>query len=193
MPEVTRHPPPTDEDDRRALVRKRLDEGYPRLQSGVKAIALKAGIRDGNEIDELFGEMVQEVIEQAHKYDPARELVPWALGFLRPLLKNRTRQQARRPVPFSDVSRLGEDHLLAQLENARQTRSGPDPDALHEWLRQLPDQDRAVIQARYFDGHTGIELAQAIGAPSRIAVALRLHRALQRLRTIAERDCGGAS
>ncbi len=192
MPDAARHPPPPNATpDLGALLRQRLERDYARLRAAVHGVGRKRGLRDVAALDDLLGEVVKQVLEQAHKYDPARSAVPWAMGFVPHILLQRgaEQQRRRRVVPASDLGWESDDRLFDALDRAG--RAPKEHLEVHRWLEQLGKTDREILRRRYFDGLTGAALAVAVGVSSHAARA-RLTRALQRLRKIAHAEGGPA-
>lgn len=81
----------------------------------------------------------------------------------------------------------GEERLLKELAEARQTV--PDPDAamlargFAEAMKSLPDEQRTIVQLKLWDGLTFDEIAEAQGIPLNTA-ASRYRYALEKLRTL---------
>lgn len=60
-----------------------------------------------------------------------------------------------------------------------------DARAIRELLHRLPDNQQAVIRARFYEGKTFREIARAFGCPLNTALA-RLHEGLKKLRQLWE-------
>jgi RNA polymerase sigma-70 factor (ECF subfamily) len=189
MPDAARHPPPHDVSDLRALLQKRLERDMADLRNAVRAIGFSQGLRSQTELDDLLGEIVKQVLEKAHNYDPARSAVAWAVGFVRHILLQRLERQGRlrREVNASDLAAASDTELFDKLQHA--TESPADHPEVHVWLERLNEPDRELLRRRYFDGLTTAELAVALTI-SPEAVRTRLVRATRRLRQIAQAEGG---
>jgi RNA polymerase sigma-70 factor (ECF subfamily) len=90
------------------------------------------------------------------------------------------RKEKRLPAQVDDLTLLGlmagGDDPTAAADDARQVR---------ELLALLPDQQRAVITARVFEGKKFREVAAALGCPLNTALA-RMHDGLKKLRQLWE-------
>ncbi len=189
MPDAARHPPPSPTADPRALVRQRLEREYANLRTAVHAVGLRRGLRDPAARDDLLSEVIRQVLEKAHKYDPARSIVPWVMGFVPFVLAQRTAAEQRqlRVAPVTNLGPECDEALFDALDRA--SRAPGQYSEVHEWLEQLSPTDQEILRRRYFDGLSGAALATAVGA-SVAASRARLSRALQRLRTIAYAEGG---
>jgi RNA polymerase sigma factor (sigma-70 family) len=146
-----------------------------------------------NEIPDILGEVAKQVIEKAESYDADRPFVPWVLGFVGYILATRQRKEAkaRKQVPLSQLDSETNTAFWEKLTSHGKSKAEEIRRDLAEWLAELGEQDRRIIEARYFQNFDGRELAEAIGANSIGAARVRLCRALDRLRRIALRE-GGA-
>jgi RNA polymerase sigma-70 factor (ECF subfamily) len=89
--------------------------------------------------------------------------------------KLRPRSADEPAVAFPDPNPSGED-LAEQRDQARRLR---------ELVGQLPTQQRAVIEARIYEGKRYREIAADLGCPLNTALA-RMHEGLKRLRLLWE-------
>lgn len=189
MPDPARHPPPLSESDLRDLLRQRLERHGAELREIIWAIGRKRGLHDAAALDDLLGEVVKQVLEQARKYDPSRSVVPWAVGFVANIFLQRGERQARGrcETNATDLGSEGERIVFEALDRA--SRSPGEHNEVHAWLQQLHESDQEVIRRRFFDGLSGPALAVALGV-SPPASRARLCRAVQRLRKIAQAEGG---
>ncbi|MBW3600906.1 MAG: hypothetical protein KY475_27020 [Planctomycetes bacterium] len=190
MSKATRHPPPI-EDDPRALVRERLNGELAAIRDGVAVAARSAGIYDETGVDDLLGEVVRQVMEQAGKYDAGRAVVPWAMGFLKNILAERRRKRSRRSreIAAADLS-VDADVLFEGLQAAAQKQAVAGELDPHRWLQKLSEPDRHIIVCRFFQDLRGAALAVAIGADTPGAARTQVCRALKKLREIAHAEGG---
>lgn len=155
-------------------------------------------------VEELAREAVQialeNVIKKAHVFDPSRPASPWLKAFIynavRTLQKRENKQARMRLVGDVNVQRhrdeeydLTDEDLFAFLGKADGRVEAHEEDPWLEWIREYatPD-DSAVVELRY-QGYTGEALARELSNRlgrqlSTGAAALRLHRAIERLRAL---------
>ncbi len=142
---------------------------------------------DSAEAQDAAQETFIRAYRTLERFDPSRPMRPWLLSITANLSRNRLRSLgrylsalrrfgSRDPAPAAQVESLS----LAQIE----------AQSLWQAVRQLDPNDQQVIYLRYFLDLPVEETALAIQAAEG-TVKSRLHRALQRLRAIIERDYPG--
>ena len=106
---------------------------------------------------------------------------PWLLRIVANEARNRRRSADRRAgLAIRAAVRSGGDTAVADSPES-EVLAAETRDQLHAALRELRDEDREVIGARYFLELSEAEAAEALGIP-RGTVKSRLSRALARLR-----------
>lgn len=132
----------------------------------------------GNAADahDAVQEALLQIMHSAHRYDPARPFAPWLARHVHDACC-RLRWRARRA--------WAREQAVAQP-----TASAPGESLDHETVRAsvaaLPERDRAAIELHYWAGLSQAETARELGV-SENALAVRLHRARERLRGLLER------
>ncbi|MCA9072963.1 MAG: sigma-70 family RNA polymerase sigma factor [Planctomycetaceae bacterium] len=194
-PEITQHPPPHTESDSSGIVRRLLEAHLPEIQLALRAIIIKSKAWREDEIADVLGEVAKQVIQKADDYDPNRKFVPWVLGFAGYVLKARQRQRGKaiRQRPMSQLAPGANEAFWDEFVSTHQTEIEENRLRLDGWLDELDEDDRQVIELRFFHNYDGQELAEAIGAGSSGAARVRLCRAMKRLRRIAMGEEGGAA
>lgn len=130
-------------------------------------------------------DLVQQAFLQLHRarrdFDPAQKLRPWLFTIAVNLKREYFRRAKRRPerpleavLVEPTVPALG----VAQVD-ARRT--------LERVLRDLPPDQREVIELHWFDGLDFPEVAEVVGATVS-AVKVRAHRGYLRLRQVLGED-----
>ena len=90
--ESMRHPSPQKStSDALSRVSGLWQKHHVEIRHGVTAMGIGAGLRYGSEIDELLSDMSQQVLQRSAKYDPTRRFIPWVMGFVPYVLKQRAR------------------------------------------------------------------------------------------------------
>jgi RNA polymerase sigma-70 factor (ECF subfamily) len=113
--------------------------------------------------------------------DVPAEARPWLFGVARRVIAGQLRSEARR------------DALAARLRGAREEKSSDvaetiaDRDEVLTAFAALRERDREVLRLVAWDGLTPVEAAEVLDV-TRLAFAVRLHRARRRLRRTLERD-----
>jgi RNA polymerase sigma factor (sigma-70 family) len=121
-----------------------------------------------------------------NKFDERRRFGPWLLSIvyheaLNLLRADRTRWAFwQRQPKRADTGESVESLALVQVEHQQ----------LWEALNRLKDDDRAVLILGYLMGYGEAETAEVLGV-KRGTVKSRKHNALQRLRTLVEREFPG--
>jgi RNA polymerase sigma-70 factor, ECF subfamily len=140
------------------------------------------------------GDVAQEAFIRAFRalgrFDLDRPFRPWLLSITANLARNRRRSLGRY---FAAVRRL----VGASSDPAAAVAAAPAaaPASAQNWLagtlwdavRRLSSADQEVIYLRYYLGLSEAEMAAALDTAAG-TVKSRLHRALARLRTLAERE-----
>lgn len=146
------------------------ERGEPLLRTA----ALLAGGTDTGE--DLLQEALERVLRHWDRIDGNPE------GYLRRTLYHLAadgwrRQSAwRRRLPLLAAGRVPQPDRIAEVDLR---------DAMVRLLRQLPPRQRAAIVARYWEGLTEAETAQAMGC-SAGTVKSAISRGLRRLRELSE-------
>jgi len=134
----------------------------------------------GNETmaEDLVQDVFMEVWRRAHAFDASRGSVrTWLLVRLRSRALDRLRSaKHRREVTMHEVA------PREPVPAAEDPELSPDRALVREALRQLPDDQRLVIELSYFHGLSSSEIAEQMGSPlgtvkSRTAAALGKLRA----------------
>jgi RNA polymerase sigma factor (sigma-70 family) len=134
---------------------------------------------------EVLHEAVREALAQASRYDVSRSATAWVRGIAARLLLSRRRADARaRRCVTTTV--LGDEAWESALQGLC---IGPaDPAVagrldLEQALARISADERQAVEARYYQGLSGIDLARALGVATAGAAHVRVCRALQALRS----------
>ncbi len=142
-----------------------------RYAASVHAYLLRhSGNRE--DADDLLQETWVRVARSAKSFDTARRFRSWIYG----IATNLARDLFRR--------RMTKERALRTLAMDPPAAPGADPadrGELRERIAQLPENMRAVLLLRYFEGMNEAEMADALEIP-RGTVKSRLHAALRELR-----------
>jgi RNA polymerase sigma factor (sigma-70 family) len=179
----------TDEPGCAARIRAAIKEGHESMLRSIAVLVAKSA-RDLRwpEVMEmaadLLHEAVEEALEHAKSFDPARSPTAWVRGIAAKLLLSRRRAQSRasRCIP---AAVLGEEAWAAAL----QEHCTGSTDAvvarrldLEQALTRISALERQTLEFRYYQGLDGEELAAALGVTTRGAARVRVCRALHALR-----------
>ncbi len=127
--------------------------------------------------EDLTSEVFASVITSIRHYEErGLSFEAWLFRIARARLADHFRQQQRRPaqVPLDDWEWPDEDEL----------DDGPDP-ALRQALMSLSANEREVVLLHFGSGLDHAQMA-AVLHTSPVAIRVRLHRALRKLREILE-------
>jgi len=134
---------------------------------------------------EVLHEAIREALTQASRFDRSRSATAWIRGIAARLLLSRRRADARaRRCVTATV--LGEEAWESALQGLRTGPADPVIAArrdLEQALGRISADERRALEARYYRGLDGNDLAQALGAPNAGAARVRVCRALQVLRS----------
>lgn len=156
------------------------DRALQRELPWLQALARKLAREDGDDL-------AQDTWIRAREHAPVRgdRLRPW----LARVLRNNQRMQRR-----SARARERREQNVPQREPAMTAESIVAANQLYalldELLEELDDEDRALIEARFFEGRSSVEIATKHGLPA-ATVRTRLRRTLLRLRSQLDERCGG--
>lgn len=147
---------------------------------------------------ELLSEITVEALQHADRFDITRHPMSWLLGIAANMVKRRqaqnTRLQQREPL-LRDLyptygEALSDDELFDWLGVQRAIYDVQDLDEnerITALLSKLSPADQQVIQLAILQDMDGDAVAQALTVTPGTA-RMRLHRALRRLRTLAEAE-----
>jgi RNA polymerase sigma-70 factor (ECF subfamily) len=122
--------------------------------------------------DDLLQETWVRVARSAKSFDTARRFRSWIYG----IASNLARDLFRRRMTKERALRT-----LAVNLPATPSADSVDRGELRERIAELPENMRAVLLLRYYEGMSEAEMAEVLNVP-RGTVKSRLHAALRRLR-----------
>ncbi len=141
---------------------------------------IHALVRDSNDAEDIFQEVGVRVMKKEQAPTDSREFAAWCRGIARNLVLHHWRSKQRNPV-------VANERLLDMLELAYQEAEPAEElskqrsIALADCLRLLPDHSRDVINMRYFEGLTSVEIGERL---ERSSAAVR--KVLSRVRAQLE-------
>jgi len=142
-----------------------------RYAAGVHAYLLRhSGNRE--DADDLLQETCVRVARSAKRFDTARRFRSWVYG----IATNLARDLFRRRTTKERALRT-----LAMTPSATPGADSADRGELRERIAALPENMRAVLLLRYYEGMNEAEMAESLEIP-RGTVKSRLHAALRNLR-----------
>jgi len=122
--------------------------------------------------DDLLQETWVRVARSARSFDTARRFRSWIYGIATNLARDLFRRRTTR------------ERALRDLATHPPAASGADPvdrRELRERIAELPENLRAVLLLRYYEGMSEAEMAEVLNVP-RGTIKSRLHSSLRRLR-----------
>ena len=161
-------------------VRVELAANWERARTAVFA-QLLAGIGSFHDAEDVLQEVAVSVAKNYGSYDPARPFIAWALGIARNHMLMYFRRYHRNRLVFSDqlMATIGQ-HLETLAENPADQRR----EALHDFINQLDERRRQLIEMRYSSGLSVNQIAEALGK-SVAAIKGSLHRVRKALERCA--------
>lgn len=135
-------------------------------------------------VDEVVNETVCRALSCLGSYEPDRPAFPWLLGIADNVVRGEARDVANRQARIEALAARDMDceRLVGFLASAIDSASARID--VEQMLSRLSPSDRAAIEARFFRGLDGREIADALGLPSPGAARVRVCRALQALRNL---------
>jgi RNA polymerase sigma-70 factor, ECF subfamily len=179
-------------EDRRLLAavaegdRAALGTLYDRFASDMLALAQRM-LGGAREAEDLVHDVFLEAWHRARHYDPARGSVrTWLMLRVRSRALDRLRSSKRQTWVVLDENApqertTSEDEVSARARDQR---------ALHGVLRELPRDQRTVLELGYFAGYSCAEIASELSIPLG-TVKSRMSRAILALRARYEETGGG--
>ena len=142
-----------------------------RYAASVHAYLLRhSGSRE--DADDLLQETWVRVARSARSFDTARRFRSWIYGIATNLTRDLFRRRMTRERALRD---------LATQPSASPRADSVDRGELREHIAELPENMRAVLLLRYYEGMSEAEMAEVLDIP-RGTVKSRLHAALRKLR-----------
>jgi RNA polymerase sigma-70 factor (ECF subfamily) len=140
-------------------------------------------LKDPDEAEDVVEETFWQAWRRASSYEPSRGAVStWLLTIGRRRALDRLRAKARRRE--DPLTREGQvlAEIPSPLPDPSQTAEGAERRAyVLAALRELPDEQREVLELGYFQGMTQSEIAELTGQPLG-TVKTRMRLAMQKLR-----------
>ena len=153
------------------LIRTLLSQ-RTRLTAGVWLV-----VRDLHIAEDLFQEVMIRALENRELFTDETQLLSWCRVAARNSAINVLRKRQREATMLSE-------QIIDLLDREWDEESRTPPariEALHECLEALPEKSRALLDLRYFQGHSCSEVGKALGMSLDAAYQRlsRLHRALR--------------
>ena len=137
---------------------------------------------DATEAEDVGQEAFVRAYRALDRFDATRPFRPWLLSIVTNLARNRRRSLGRYLAAWRRLVQTTSDCAPAAYEPETWRAQ-----ALWQAVRRLSQQDQEIIYLRYYLELPESETASTLGvAPG--TVKSRLHRALARLRSVAERE-----
>ncbi len=137
---------------------------------------------DPADADDAAQEAFIRAFRALDRFDISRALRPWLLSITANLARNRLRSFGRYLAALQRFVRADPDSIAATVDD------DPGENRLvWQAVRRLGEADREVVYLRYFSGLSEAETAETLGVAIG-TVKSRTHRALERLRTVIEKD-----
>jgi RNA polymerase sigma factor (sigma-70 family) len=173
-----------------AQLRAAIDADHDELLQSVAVMVSKAGLRRHRPevLDlaaEVLHEAVQEALAQSSRFDASRSPTAWVRGIAARLLLSRRRADARARRCVTTTA-LGEEAWECALQALCSDQADADVAGkidLEHALARISADERRAVEARYYRGLSGRDLARALGVASAGAARVRVCRALQALRS----------
>jgi RNA polymerase sigma-70 factor, ECF subfamily len=129
---------------------------------------------DGIEAEDAAQETFWRAYQNLRRYDPQRSFITWLLSIAAHYCID---QQRKRKHPVYPIDEYMEETAPDPAPNPERAVSQLDEDRyLHQLMKQMPPQDRAVLVLRYWNELSEEEIASSLDMTVS-AVKSRLHRA----------------
>lgn len=140
-------------------------------------------VGDAGAAEDVAQETFLRAFRSLSRFDVSRPLRPWLLQIATNLAYNQRRSAGRY---FAALQRLFQATPKSAMRQEAHI-ANDEADALWQAIRRLGRADQEIIYMRYYLELTEAETATALGI-AHGTVKSRLHRALQRLRTVVQVD-----
>jgi RNA polymerase sigma-70 factor (ECF subfamily) len=186
-------------DEDRELVRRMsagdtqaLAQFYERWSRPIHALVARL-VRDADDADDVVEDTFYQAWRQASRYEPSRGAVStWIVTIARSRALDRLRSRRRlREEPLTPVSVIDELADSAYPDPAAGAEEAERRERVAEALRELPAEQREVLELAYFGGLSQTEIAERTGQPLG-TVKTRTRLAGQKLRERLAALRGGA-
>jgi RNA polymerase sigma factor (sigma-70 family) len=133
------------------------------------------------EAEEVVQEAARRALARRSAYDPERSIVPWLVGFVAMVCKERTRLRASAAADaVACPAGMSLENLVADLSRPGQEIMADRLDS-KQILERLPPEDQHLLRLRFFEDASALEIGRRLGI-SEAAARVRLFRVLTRLR-----------
>ena len=169
-----------------------LAQFYERWSRSVHALVVRL-VRDPDDADDVVEDTFYQAWRQASRYEPSRGAVStWIVTIARSRALDRLRSRRRlREEPLTPVSVIDELADSAYPDPAAGAEEAERRERVAEALRELPAEQREVLELAYFGGLSQTEIAERTGQPLG-TVKTRTRLAGQKLRERLAALRGGA-
>jgi RNA polymerase sigma-70 factor, ECF subfamily len=140
-------------------------------------------LKDADEAEDVVEETFWQAWRKASSYEPSRGAVStWLLTIGRRRALDRLRAKGRRrEEPFTRESGVLADTAASDLDPSANLEASERRARVLAALRELPEEQREVLDLGYFQGLSQTEIADATGQPLG-TVKTRMRLAMQKLR-----------
>lgn len=153
-----------------AAYRRFLAEAAQRIRA-----RLARRIGADSDLEDLVQECLIAIHEKRHTLDPGRPVAPWINAIAQYKLIDHWRKRGRSPIELDDQ---------ADMAVPAETLASTDIETL---LQELPAPQAEAIRLTHLEGLTNREAAERIGI-GLSAMKLRVHRGIQRLKELVDKD-----
>jgi RNA polymerase sigma factor (sigma-70 family) len=147
------------------LITQHIDQAYAQA---------RRTLGDAQNALDATQEALVQILRSAPNYDPSRPFGPWLARHVHDACCRLRWRDRRRHIREQEVARA---------PRPEQEDDGIDREAIRQAVAELQERDRSVIELHYWAGLSQAEAAEALGIREN-AMAVRLHRARERLRNI---------
>ncbi|HEY1065322.1 MAG TPA: sigma-70 family RNA polymerase sigma factor, partial [Pirellulales bacterium] len=168
---------------RREALDRALTSEWKRIRKALEPIVASKVHRRAKEYWDVFEETLSlcmaDLIKQAAKYEPDRDVVPWAVRFaIRSLMEVlRKRGKSRRTPAATDVGEAWEQ-AEASFQALHEQEHAELREEIQLALGKLTNDQRRLIELMHLQGLSYDELYEAVGG-SRTGLKMRVSRARQ--------------
>ena len=141
-------------------------------------------LRDGDDAEDIAQETFIRAFRALESFDETRPVRPWLLQIVANLARNRRRAVGRYLRALTRSARAEPEQVTFLGE-----RSGQQWEAQTLWhaVQRLGPAEQEIIYLRYFLDHSEAETAAALSIAAG-TVKSRLHRAMNRLRAVVDKE-----
>lgn len=153
---------------------------YDRYHQRVRLVAWRISHR-ADWVDDLLNEGWTRAFNQRAKFDPRYDFIVWVVAIVRNVYREYCRQ-GKLTLQHNEGMDVAADQLSDEMSPEALAQEAEVLFCLNECVRQLSDEDGAIVRRRFFDGASLRLIAEELTIPEATLRASRVPAVLEQLR-----------